>query len=415
MFKKFWLDTILGFLFIIIIALTVTQVTAFKVFDVFDPFGDALADMETTDIVFSQIREDPVAEEELVIINVGNLPRQGIADLVNIINMSEPKVIGMDMFFYNLKADTVGDIALADALGRVENLVMVSKLHNPNENNGFDSIATSHPIFVQNAETAYANFITGAADQEDIKVCRTFSPKETLKGDKVEYALSVKMAQLMNPERVDRFLDRGNDIETINYRGNIMDYGPNPSPITYFALDWYQVLEMQFDPALIKDKAVLFCFLGSEIGNREAIEDKYFTPLNKKYAGKTHADMFGGVVHANAFSMIMSEEYIDGMSEFNSYIIAAIILYLNVILMTYIYKAMPRWYDGLTKVIQMLEAFALFTLLIIVFNSSNYKMDLTASILAVLIVGDALEIFFGMVQNLFTKEGRADLITLKKL
>lgn len=415
MFKKFWLDTIMAFFFIVLIALGVTQISAFKIFDVFDPFGDALADMETTDIVFSQIRAEPVAEEDLVIINVGMLDRHGIADLVNIINMSEPKVVGMDMFFYNLKRDTIGDMALAEALGRVENLVMVSKMHNPNDIGGFDSIATSHPIFIQNAETAYANFITGAADQDDLKVCRTFSPKEKLGEERIEYALSVKMAEYMDPGKVERFLARNKDVESINFRGNIIDFSPDHAPITYFALDVPDVYEMRFDPELIRGKAVLFCFLGSYLGDRQALEDKYYTPLNKKYAGKSHADMFGGVVHANAFSMIMAEEYIDGMSVFNSYIIAAILLYLNIVLFTFIYKAMPRWYDGLSKVIQLIEAFALFTLLIIVFNAYNYKMDLTVPILAVLIVGDALEIYYGMVKNFFTKEGRRELSEIKKL
>lgn len=414
MFKKFWLDTIYGFVFIIAIASLVTQVTAFKIFDIFDPIGDAFADMESSDIVFSKLKEDPVGEEDLVIVNVGNLPRQGIADLVNIINMSQPKVIGMDMFFYNLKEDTLGDMALSAAFAQVENLVMVSKLHNPNDTNSFDSLATSHDIFTFNAETAYANFITGAADQDDIKVCRTFSPKE-LVNDQVEYSLSVKMVEKFAPEKAEKFLARQKEVETINFRGNIFDYGATDAPITYFALDWFQVLNGEFAPELIKDKMVLFCFLGSELGDRQALEDKYFTPLNTKYAGKGHADMFGGVVHANAISMIMSEDYIDEMKDIWMYILTAIILYVNIVLMVFIYKVMPKWYDGLTKLIQLIEAFALFTIGLVVFNAYNFKIDTTWAILAVLIVGDALELYFGVVKNLFTKEGRMELSQLKKL
>lgn len=76
---------------------------------------------------------------------------------------------------------------------------------------------------------------------------------------------------------------------------------------------------------------------------------------------------------------------------------------------------MPQWYDGLSKVIQLIEAFALLSLLVIVFNYYNYKMDLTVSIIAVLIVGDTLEVFYGLVKNVFTKEGRKVLTRLKKL
>ncbi len=219
----------------------------------------------------------------------------------------------------------------------------------------------------------------------------------------------------MAPEKVERFLARDNDVEDINYRGNIFDYGDTAYPISYFALDWYQVLNMEFAPDLIKDKAVIFCYLGSELGDRKALDDKYFTPLNKNYVGKTHADMFGGVVHANAFSMIMAEDYIDEMSENSSYLMALILLYLNIVLFTVIYKVVPRWYDGLTKLTQLVEAAALFTLNIVIFNYFNYKVDVTLSIVAVLIAGDALEVFFGVFVNLFTKEGRKELRELKKL
>ncbi|MCV9385754.1 CHASE2 domain-containing protein [Reichenbachiella ulvae] len=414
MFKKFWLDTIFGLLFILAIGGIVSQVFAFKVFDVFDPIGDAFADMESTDIVFSQLREDPVAEEDIIMVNVGTLNRQGIADLINIINAAEPRVIGVDLFFYNQKKDTLGDLALQYAFSQVENLVLVSKLLEPNEENSFDSLATSHPMFNQYAETAFANFITGAADQEDIKVCRTFAPKEMVNGE-IEYSLAVKLVQYMDSVKAQKFLDRNKDVEVINYRGNIFDYGATEAPITYFALDWYQIFDGQFAPELIKDKCVLFCFMGAELGDRIALEDKYFTPLNAKYAGKAHADMFGGVVHANAMSMILAEDYINEMDDYLEYLLAIVILYLNIIVFVFIYKVMPKWYDGLTKLIQLIEAFALFTLGLVVFNVYNYQIDNTWMILGVLIAGDALEVYFGVFKNLFTKEGRKELTQINKL
>ncbi|PIB35672.1 hypothetical protein BFP72_09845 [Reichenbachiella sp. 5M10] len=414
MFKKFWLDTIYALVFILVLGLAVNQLFAFKVFDIFDPIGDAFADMESTDIVFSQINEDQLAEENIIIVNVGDLNRKGIADLVNIINMAEPAVIGMDMFFYNLKEDTLGDIALAQAFSQVENLVTVSKLLEPNENNGFDSLATSHPLFSQFGETAFANFITGAADQDDIKVCRSFAPREVVNGEK-EYALSVKLASYLDSAKTNQFLARDKDVEVINYKGNIFDYGATESPITYFALDWYQVYEGQFAPELIKDKCVLFCFLGSELGDRKALEDKYFTPLNAHYAGKGHADMFGGVVHANAISMILEANYIDEMNDNLEALIAIFLLYLNIVLFAFIYHTMPSWYDGLTKLIQLIEASTLFSLGLILFTVYDYKIDTTWMIVGVLIAGDALEVYFGVVKNLFTKEGRKDLTRIGKL
>ncbi len=418
MFKKFWMDTVWGLVFIVGFALFVTQVSQFKVFDILDPFGDALKDMETTDLVYSQgLRPDQMAETEVVLVNIGDLDRRGISMLVDSINKHGPKVIGMDMWFADPKEDVEGDLMLAAALSQVENLVMYSKLIEPNES-GFDSMEVSYQGLFNYGTTAFTNFITGAADQDDPKVCRTFTPRQIVGEDHEELAFSVKLAQIYDSAKAQRFLDRNNDVEIINYKGNIFDLSADAAsmaPITYFALDWYQVLGGDFAPELIQDKIIIFCYMGSELGDRKALDDKYFTPLNFRYAGKSHADMFGGVVHANCVSMILSEDYIDSMGDTWSYIWAIIILYMNIILFTFIYKVMPKWYDGLTKLIQLIEGFALFILVGMVYVNFNYKMNMTASIIAVLIAGDALEVFFGVVKNLFTKEGRKELSKLKKL
>lgn len=414
MFNKFWLETIYGLIFILFLGFLVTQVVAFKVFDIFDPIGDVFEDMESTDIVFSQFKTDPIAEEDLVIVNIGDLPRAGIADMLNIINAAGPKVVGMDILFRSPKEDTLGDLKLANAFSNVENLVMYSKLINEDDDDDFDTLLVSYPPLFNYGETGFTNFISGAADQDDLKMCRQFAVREYVNG-KEELAFAVKLAQYMDPEKVERFLARGNNIETINYRGSIFDYGATESPIAYFALDWYQVLNMDFDPSIIENKAVIFCYLGSELGDRKTNDDVYFTPLNKNYVGKTHADMFGGVVHANVFSMIMAEDYINEMGEGFAYLLAFVLLYLNIVLFTVIYKVVPLWYDGLTKLIQLIEAATLFTLSLVIFVNFNIKVDVTWAIIAVLIVGDALEVFFGVFVNLFTKEGRKELRELKKL
>ncbi len=413
MFKKFWLDTILGTLFILLMMLLLSKLTYFKIFDILDPIGDAFADMETTDIVFSQIREAPTAEEEIVLVNIGIENRAGIAYMLNTINQYDPKVVGVDTFFKTPK-DSIGDMLLEEAFANTKNLILVSKLEQTDEDDAFDSLGLSLPRFTRHAKTAFANFITGASTQEDLKNCRTFAPREMVDG-KIEYALSVRLAMEFAPEKAKRFLERGNNVEIINYKGNVFDYGATKFGTTYFALDVEDVYNENFVPELIKDKIVIFCYLGNYLGDQQALEDKYFTPLNAKYAGKAHADMFGGVVHANALSMILNENYIDSMGEGWSYFWAFFLLYVNVVLFCMIYKVMPKWYDGLTKLIQLIEALGLFSMVVIVFNYYDYKLEFNLAIVAILLSGDLLEIYFGVVKNLFTKEGRRDLTKLKRL
>ena len=128
MFRKFWLDVILGTAFIFGMMGVFQSFTAFKVFDVFDPIGQAFGDMEFTDIVFSQLRDDPVGDDRVVLVNLSNLQRGEIGMMLQIISQYNPAVIGIDSFFYTPKEDTLGDMMLMEGLASVEHLVLASKL-----------------------------------------------------------------------------------------------------------------------------------------------------------------------------------------------------------------------------------------------------------------------------------------------
>jgi len=413
MFRKFWLDTILGSLFVFGILGLIANVSSFKVFEVFDPIGDALADMEITDIVFSQMRPPIEGDENILLVNLSVLPRDGIAELVNVINAFDPLVIGIDSFFYSPK-DSLGDAMLEEAFNNVENLVIASKLWYNAETDSIDSLITSIPRLNQNAELAFTNLITGAQTQDDLKACRSFTPKETVYGER-QLALAVKLAWHMDSVKTEKFLERNNDIEFINYRGNVLDYGDTKYGTRYFTLDVEDVFTGNFVPEIIENKIVLFCYLGDYLGDRQALEDKFFTPLNAKYAGKATQDMFGGVIHANIISMILNEDYIDKMDESIGWMLAIIACFFNVVLFSLIYKRIPRWYDGITKLIQLMQLLVLMLLNLWIFDTYNYMADLTFAIIVIALSGDSLEVYYGVVKNTLTREGRRELTKMNKL
>ncbi len=414
MFRRLWLDVILGTLFIFGLLGMFYSMTAFKVFDIFDPIGDALSEMQMTDIVFSQLREDPIADDRVVLVNMSNLTRPEIALLLDSISQHNPKVIGIDSFFYFPKDDTLGDMMLMDALSRIENLVLVTKVWVNPETDEPDSIIRSWEGFSQFGEGAVATLDTDAKHQGDIKFCRQFWPQVEVNGER-HVALGVKLASYEDSTAAAKFLARGIEEELINFKGNVLDYGATKFGTKYFALDVMDVFGGNYIPEMIEGKIVLFCFLGEFLGDLKSAEDKFVTPLNAKYVGRTLPDMFGGVIHANIISMVLSEDYINYMTEMQGYIAAIILCFLNVLLFTIIYKRIPKWYDGLTKLIQLIEAFGFFTLMIVVFNAYNYKMDLTIAIICILLAGDALEVYHGVIKNAFTKEGRRSLFKADKI
>lgn len=426
MFKKFWLDVILGTLFIFAIMGIFSSVTAFRIFDIFDPIGDAFADMEMTDVVFSQLRDQPVVDDRVVVVNVGNRSRFEIAMMIDSISQFNPRAIGVDIFFdFPKPEDPIGDSLLAANLAKVKNLVMVSQVMYNEKTDSFDSLRLSWDPFLENGQLAFANLITDAERQEELKMCRTFAPTAEVNGEE-QIAFSVKLASLMDKEKADKFLARNNEVEVINYRGNILDYGATKFGSMFFALDHTDILEpiyneetgsleRKYFPDILTDKIVILCYMGDYLGDEEALEDKFFTPINAKYVGRAYADMFGGVVHANIIVQILNEDYINQLTEWQSWLIAILICFLNVLAFSWVYKKIPRWYDGVTKLVQLMEFLGILFFMIWVLDRFSLKLDLTIALVTVALVGDTLEVFYGVVKNSFTREGRKELFRVSKI
>lgn len=410
--RSYWIKSILATAFIFIFMVLAGKFLA--IFSFLDPIGDALADYQVTDQVFSDTTwRDPYVppDTNILIVNVGNLDRAGIAQQLNILNSFHPKVIGIDLIFRNLKPDTLGDMILAQAMANTQNLIVYQKLLSPGDDDYWYDAEYSHPIFsLGNPKTAFVNLLneTPDAKQFEFKSCRSFNPRQYLydsltnKVDTV-YAFAVEMARYLKPDNVEKFLARNNDEEVVNYTGNVIDYGRTKFGTRFYALDTYQVLDTLFTEDLVKDRIVLMGVMGSSFNDKYTVEDKYFTPLNSRPAGRANPDMFGVVVHANIISMILENKYIDSMGSTLSTIIAFVICFINILVFTLIYYKMSEWYDGLTKLLQLAQALLFFFLIIVFFSLYRYKLDLTLTIILVLLAGDVLEVYYGFVMNAYCR------------
>lgn len=392
-----------------------SSLTAFKVFDIMDPIGEAFSDMEFTDVYWSQLLDDPIADQNVVLVNIGQEPRGSIAMMIDSISQYNPAVIGVDTFFHFPKDDTLGDLMLMEALGRVENLIMVTKVLHNIETDEFDSLVTSWPIFTWNSDSAHANMLTGAAVQEDLKMSRNFTPVLTLEDGTEQQAFAVKLASYFAPEKAEKFLETAKEVEVINYRGNVLDYGATKFGTKFAALDVPDIFLGNYVPEMIEGKVIIFCYLGNYLGDRESLEDKYFTPLNETYIGRAFPDMYGGVVHANIVSMILNEDYITYLSEIQKWVLTVLILFLNIMIFSWIYKKLPKWYDGITKLIQLVQILGIIYVMIYALDLYNVKLELSILLFAIALSGDGLEVYYGVVKNALSREGRRELFRVSRL
>jgi CHASE2 domain-containing sensor protein len=424
--KRIFLKGFSVTLFVFFTMWGVSKLTDFKLFSAFDPISAALSEFELTDYVFSKLREQPTLDTRIVIVNIGPSRRE-IAQQVMTISQHKPKVIGIDSFF-NCEGgyydslncpqllDTLGNLMLSSAIQTAGNVVLVERLMQSDSlfktdaGHVFDSIEYSDPIFRDFAANAFANLPTGSRDgsgaatyQEDVKICKEIIPKMVVKG-KRELAFSVMMAMKFDSVKTERFLARNNEQEIINFKGNISisdvrvkNLREQMNSVSEFnglcyALDWEQFVQGEYEPAIFENSVVIIGYLGDYFGDT-AWEDKFFTPLNTKVAGRANPDMFGPVIHANVVAMILNEDYIDEIPEWLQITVAFVICFFNVLLFSWIDRRYPMLYDGLSVFIQIFEIVLVSLSIVYFFDLFSLKLDLTLTIAAMALIGPCFDIY----------------------
>lgn len=369
--------------------------------DLLNPISKTFSDFKLTDIYYSHIKESSEVSSEIVLVNIGYLPREGIAEMVNIINQYEPKVIGIDAFFREPKTPD-GDSLLQDAFSKCKNLILVSELYENDESKSIDSVGYSHPMFMQYAQAGFADMITAGEDL--FKVSRECIPQQKFQ-DKTLLSFPVELAKFYNSKAAVEFLARNNDLEEINFQGNIIthqDGVTENSKNVFFALDVPQVFEEQFEPEMIKGKIVIFGFMGSSFKDPSWV-DKFFTPLNPNYLGKTNPDMFGVVAHANIVAMILRGDYINIVPDIWVIIAGLIFFYLNTWLFAWMFHNLGEWWDGVSMLVSIALVMILTSISIFIFHLFNYKFEITLLVLALFLTGNLIEIYFGLITKSYRR------------
>ncbi len=354
--------------------------------DFLDPIQNTIEDFNAADIVFSQLRDYDEIEKDtnIVLVNIGPLNRMGIANLVEIVNSYNPRVIGIDSFFRNPK-DKDGDSALSEAFSKVKNLVIVSEAVHLDNDFNFDTMLYSNEMFSKYALSSFANIITD--DKSGFRVVRSVSPSEYVK-DSLCLFFAVEVAKQVVPKKVKKFLDRNNEFEYVNYKRNIYDG-------KYKALDYEVLQENKEDLSFLKDKIVLMGFLGPDI-HTMVFEDIFFTPMNEHYLGKAIPDMYGVIIHANVISMIMEEDYISTTQSWLKILITFIVIYLNMALFYYISVRFEDVYEMANLFITMFELFLLFSVMIYVFHWFSFDIGLReATLYGIIFSATGFELYHG--------------------
>lgn len=345
-------------------------------FYVLNPMKLALKDFDFNDITYAKLgkgEENPV-DKRIVLVNIGHLDRAELGFLIDKVNSYKPKVIGLDIWFEKEK-EPEKDSILHEVFSRTKNLVAVSvavpeKHDFAIQKNHFDAILPKR---------GYANLIG-----EDIGTIRYYSPFEKVNGEKYPQ-ITTAIIKEYDADVYHKLEKRHKDIETINYTRRV---------------NQYQVIENQdlmmdkVEGNLLKDKIVLLGYINPDPND---VEDKKFTPMNEKVAGKSLPDMNGIVVQANIISMVLDGNFIKKTPSWVAWLVAILIGWLHMSLFIRYYLESHIWFHLVAKLAQVFSAIFFAYLGMLVFDKFEIKLDMKYTLYVIVLAVDVIYFYEAFV------------------
>lgn len=337
-----------------------------------NPIKLALKDFDFHDMAHANLeyRKDAL-NNQITIVNIGNADREKLAWIIEKTAEQEPKVMGLDVLFEGPR-DPYADSLFGAVASRHSNLVLASKLDwsdqkAPYKKNFFSQTGSSE---------GYTNMLV-----EDIATIRLWSP--FFENEKDPHAAPYKSFATAVLEKYDtvayqRLVNRHKDVETINYTRREK---------WYHWIDADSLLAGTTEPGYLKGKIVLLGY-GSE--NPNDIEDKKFTPMNEKYYGKTHPDMYGVAVHANILSMAIENNYIRKMPAWFSWVLAIVIGWIHMAIFIKYYLDHHIWFHLVAKIAQLLSAILFLYLDLWFYETYRIKLDMKLTLIVIVMAVDVI-------------------------
>jgi len=102
--------------------------------------------------------------------------------------------------------------------------------------------------------------------------------------------------------------------------------------------------------------------------------------------------MFGGVIHANIVAMILNEDYIGELADWEKYSIAILLSILTVALFIVIDEKLPVWFDAMSVLIQIFQILIISGLVVYCFATFTFKLDLSIALAVSALIGPCYDI-----------------------
>jgi len=339
-----------------------------------NPIKLSLKDFDFNDLTYSHLVEDDERKLDTVItiVNIGTADREGLSLMIDKAATYGPRVMALDALFY-VEKDPRTDSMLSETFRRNKNLVVAQKLipSGPKA----DTLKTAGNYIGGANQYGFVNFFT-----DQLASVRSYEPFEKDWKKKLYSSFSSEIVRLYDSTEYKQLKKRGNSRTLINYTRN---------QNKYLIIDWEKLMIDDFDSSALKDRIVLFGFIAPE-DQPDNISDKFFTPMNSRWYGKSIPDMFGIVVHANIISMALEDNYIKKLPSWANWLIAIFVCWLHMSFFVRYYLESHIWFHLVAKIAQVASAIFFVWLGIYLFEKYRLKTDLKMSLLVIVLAVDVI-------------------------
>jgi CHASE2 domain-containing sensor protein len=385
--KGLYIESIWATILVIILMLVLFLLFGFSI-KPFNYLSKSLKNIQISDIYFQSIKEETI-DTNICIINVENLSRKDLAELISMIAVNQPAVIGIDLIF-SIHRKEEGDSILQEVLLQNKSRVVLAGF--------YDAINESYSkdyILFNDIEKGHTNLNAG---ERRTKVIRDFIPQIVNQKEDQFLAFSAAIARLYDTKNYEKLILRNKESEIINYIGNEHSFK------VYNGSD---VLQYSYNLSNLKDKIVLLGFMGSQRSATQLdnLNDLFYTPLNPNLWGKSLPDMYGVAVHANIIHMIIAGDYINSWSGLSYYIFLFIVLYLHVLPFIYYFVEKHLWYHVFAKIFQFFSLVILILLSIHLLSVNVYMPELKYLLLCIFVSVDTLYLYEAIAVIVFKRRG----------
>lgn len=339
---------------------------------IMNPVKLGLKDFDFNDLTYSKLgkAENGKLEKRITVVNIGHLNREELAMLIDAVAAKKPKIMGLDAYFSEA-GDPHQDSVLNDCFKRNKNLVVGRKVV-PTGKEG-DTISFTADYFKTPSIFAHVNIFN-----DSLSCIRTFEPfikdyKHTL------YPFfATELIRQYDTAAYKKLEEKKDHKVIINYsRGSDR----------YFTLQPEQVLLGGFNDSLIINRIVLLGYVNPD---PQDLEDKKFTPMNHRFAGKSIPDMNGVFIHANIISMALDDDYVKKVPLWGNLLLAIIVCWLHMSFFVHYYLESHIWFHLAAKIAQVASAIFFVWLGIYLYDKYRLKVDMKMSLITIVLAVDVI-------------------------